>query len=161
MGIFDRFKSEKKEEKKPAEKKRGSKNVAAEKKAKLKSKKEVLKKPARIAGQSVAGGEAKRKKVSKRENNIAHNVLLELLVTEKSTELGQLGKYAFKVNQDAGKNRVKEAVEGYYGVGVTKVNIVKIRPKKRLHGRTVGWKKGFKKAIVTLQEGDAIGAEGV
>lgn len=72
--------------------------------------------------------------------------------------MGQFGKYVFKVNPRAGKHEIKSAVEDYYGVGVTKVNIIKIHPKKRIHGRIVGYKQGFKKAIVTLQEGDAIGA---
>jgi large subunit ribosomal protein L23 len=103
-----------------------------------------------------------KRKVSKKEENIAHRVLLENLISEKSTLLAAQNKYVFKVTKNAGKFQIKEAIEGYYGVQVVSVNTIKINPKKRIHGRTVGWKKGFKKAVVTLQVGDTIGvAEGV
>ena len=66
------------------------------------------------------------------------------------------------MTKDSGKFQIKEAIEGYYGVQVVSVNTIKINPKKRIHGRTIGWKKGFKKAVVTLRAGDTIGiAEGV
>ncbi|MDI6777866.1 MAG: 50S ribosomal protein L23 [Patescibacteria group bacterium] len=162
MGIFDRIIG-KKEEKKSAEKTEKEKRIAAapgdgkpktvkveKKRAEKKSKVEKPKK------------ESRSKKVAKKEENRAHSVLTAPLVSEKSTVLGQYNKYVFRVSQKANKNEIKSAIEDYYGVGVTKVNIVKIHPKKRMHGRTVGWKQGFKKAIVTLQEGDTIGvAEGV
>lgn len=168
MGIFDRFKSKKEDEEKSAEKKekpkvaRGPARQIKVEKKKAKSKTEKPKKPARIATRSVAGGETKTRKVAKKEENLAYRALLEPLVSEKSTGLGQFNKYVFKVHSKASKFQVKSAVEDYYGVGVTKVNIIKIRPKKRIHGRTVGWKQGFKKAVVTLAAGDTIGVtEGV
>jgi large subunit ribosomal protein L23 len=89
-------------------------------------------------------------------------VLLENLISEKATMLAAQNKYVFKVLKHAGKFQIKEAVEGYYGVQVVSVNTIRISPKKRIHGRTIGWKKGFKKAVVTLREGDTIAAvEGV
>jgi len=106
--------------------------------------------------------EVKTKKVLKKEENIAHRILLEPLITEKSSGLGQFNQYVFKVSQEASKGQIKGAVRDYYGVGVTGVNIIKIHSKKRIHGRTIGYKKGYKKAVVTLQQGDTIGiAEGV
>lgn len=106
--------------------------------------------------------EIAKRKVSKKDENIAHRVLLENLISEKSTLLAAQNKYVFKVTKDAGKFQIKEAIEGYYGVQVVSVNTIKINPKKRIHGRTIGWKKGFKKAVVTLRSGDTIGvAEGV
>lgn len=103
-----------------------------------------------------------KRKVSKKEENIAHRVLLENLISEKSTLLAAQNKYVFKVTKEAGKFQIKEAIEGYYGVQVVSVNTIRINPKKRIHGRTIGWKKGFKKAVVTLRSGDTIGAaEGV
>lgn len=150
MGIFDRFKSKEEPEKKPAEKKEKPKAVQPEKKKESKSR---VEKPKRGA---------KTRKIVKKEENIAYEILLEPLVSEKSTGLGQFNKYVFKVHPKASKFQIKSAVENYYGVGVTKVNIIKIHPKKRIHGRTVGWKQGFKKAVVTLQQGDTIGVtEGV
>jgi large subunit ribosomal protein L23 len=106
--------------------------------------------------------ETVKRKVAKKEENIAHKVLLENLISEKSTLLASQNKYVFKVTKQAGKFQIKEAVEGYYGVQVVSVNTIRINPKKRIQGRTIGWKKGYKKAIVTLRPGDTIGAvEGV
>jgi large subunit ribosomal protein L23 len=102
------------------------------------------------------------KKMMKREENIAHRIVLEPIISEKSTTLGAENKYVFKVSQNSSKFQIKEAIEGYYGVGVIGVNTIKIHPKKRIQGRTVGYKKGYKKAIVTLRQGDTIGVtEGV
>ena len=127
-----------------------------EKKAKSESKKV---KTAKIAKPKK---EVAKRKVSKKDENIAHRVLLENLISEKSTLLAAQNKYVFKVTKDSGKFQIKEAIEGYYGVQVVSVNTIKINPKKRIHGRTIGWKKGFKKAVVTLRAGDTIGiAEGV
>ena len=80
-------------------------------------------------------------------------MLLENLISEKATMLASQNKYVFKVDKYAGKFQIKEAVEGYYGVQVVSVNTIKISPKKRIQGRTIGWKKGFKKAVVTLRQG--------
>ena len=92
-----------------------------------------------------------KRKVAKKEENIAHKVLLENLISEKSTLLAAAEQICFQGDEGAGKFQIKEAIEGYYGVQVVSVNTIKINPKKRIHGRTIGWKKGFKKAIVTLQ----------
>lgn len=163
MGIFDKIIGKKSAQggpasgwEKPAEKKEKPKKdrvQAKQVKAEKKPKKPVVTQPRK---------KEKTRKVLKKERNIAHQILIEPFITEKSTSLGQFNKYVFKVSHEAGKNRIKEAIQDYYGVGVTSVNIIKIHPKKRIHGRTVGWKQGFKKAIVTLQEGDTIGiTEGV
>lgn len=143
-------KAEKKDEVKKAEE-QIPKKAKTEKKAIVK--KEKVLKPKK---------EVSKRKVSKKDENIAHRVLLENLISEKSTLLASQNKYVFKVTKDAGKFQIKEAIEGYYGVQVVSVNTIKVSPKKRIHGRTIGWKKGFKKAVVTLREGDSIAAvEGV
>lgn len=171
MGIFDKIlgKEEKKEKPQPeagqplaeanksVEKK--TTDVGSEKTAKAK-KAEV--KPVKKAKIIKSKKEAAKRKVAKKEENTAHKVLLENLISEKSTVLASQNKYVFKVAKQAGKFQIKEAVEGYYGVQVVSVNTIKINPKKRIQGRTIGWKKGYKKAIVTLQPGDTIGAvEGI
>lgn len=138
----------KKEEKKPV--------VAKAEKAEKTKTKSVKKTKAEKPRKETA-----RRNVSKKDENIAHKVLLENLISEKSTLLAAENKYVFKVVKSAGKFQIKEAVEGYYGVQVVGVNTIKINPKKRVQGRTIGWKKGYKKAVVTLQPGDTIGAEGV
>ena len=65
-------------------------------------------------------------------------------------------KYTFRVTKAATKKEVKAAIEGFYGVKVTKVSTVNIGAKKRSYGRYVGKKAFLKKATVTLKEGDSI-----
>ncbi len=157
MGILDRILGKKEKESKKAEKKIAP--FKAEKRKPFSAEKTPRGKTKKVAKSKK---ESKIRKVAKKENNIAHQILIEPLMTEKATNLGQLNKYVFKVFPGANKSQVKSAVEDYYGVGVVSVNIVKIHPKKRIQGQTIGWKQGFKKAIVTLQAGDTIGAvEGV
>lgn len=88
--------------------------------------------------------------------DLAHRVLVEPMITEKSHQLMTENKYVFQVSGSANKRQVAEAVKEMYNVTVEKVNVVTIHPKKRVYGRTVGWKSGFKKAIVKLKEGDKI-----
>jgi large subunit ribosomal protein L23 len=153
-------KSVKKMEKIEAEKE--TDDIKSEKPVKAEKEKTKPVKKAKSAKTEKPKKEIAKRKVSKKEENIAHRVLLENLISEKSTLLAAQNKFVFKVTKDAGKFQIKEAVEGYYGVQVVSVNTIRINPKKRIHGRTVGWKKGFKKAVVTLREGDSIAAvEGV
>lgn len=90
----------------------------------------------------------------------AFRILKAPHITEKAAALAEKGKYIFKVYSGANKVEIKKAIEGFYGVKVRKVNIVHMKPKKRRLGRIEGWKgglkKGFKKAIVTLKEGEKI-----
>jgi large subunit ribosomal protein L23 len=69
-------------------------------------------------------------------------------------------KYVFLVHPGANKIEIARAVEEIYGrdkVKVVAVNTVRIHPKRRSVRGRVGMKPGFKKAIVTLREGDQIG----
>ena len=165
MSILDRFKG-KKEEEAPAKEK--AKVVEAEKLRRSPMAKSESR-PQSASGKTPKKSEKlvkkvspKRKKMAANAENFAWQHLISTLVTEKSTLLAQDNKYMFKVHQQANKYQIKDAVENYYGVVVTKVNIIKIHPKKRIQGRTVGVKKGYKKAIVTLRAGDTItSAEGV
>jgi len=77
-------------------------------------------------------------------------------ISEKGTYLQSNNKYVFKISSNAVKPSVKNAVEGTYNVKVSKVNIISVRPKPRRRGATAGLKKGYKKAIVTLAEGEKI-----
>lgn len=164
MSIFDKILGKKQEEEKKSEvKKEKPAVIEAEKSFKTEKKleKQTPKKVKAVKTEKPKKEIAKRK-ITKKDNNIAHKVLLENLISEKSTMLAAENKYVFKVHLKAGKFQIKEAVEGYYGVQVVGVNTIRINPKKRIQGRTIGWKKGFKKAIVTLRQGDTIGAaEGV
>lgn len=94
--------------------------------------------------------------LSEKFSNIACRILLEPRVTEKSHDLMASNKYVFKIAKESGKSAVKKAVEELYGVKVIKVNTINIPSKKRTYARKVGWKSGYKKAIVTLKKGDRI-----
>ncbi len=88
--------------------------------------------------------------------DIAYRVLVEPWITEKTHAAIADNKYTFKVIRSATKLEAKKAIEGIYGVKVEKVTVVNIKAKKRAYGRHVGTKSGFKKATVTLKQGDKI-----
>jgi large subunit ribosomal protein L23 len=102
--------------------------------------------------------ETKRGKIQKEigKSLIAFRVLKEPRITEKGTRLEDQRQYVFKVLPQSNKNEIKRAIEEIYGVKVKKVNIVRIPRKKRRLGRQEGWKSGYKKAILTLKEGEKI-----
>jgi large subunit ribosomal protein L23 len=88
-------------------------------------------------------------------------ILIRPLVTEKMTALQEKqGKYGFIVDKDANKIEIKKAVEKTYGVTVTKVNTLRYDGKQKSRytktGIISGRAAGYKKAIVSLQAGDAI-----
>jgi large subunit ribosomal protein L23 len=170
MSIFDKILGKKEKADKKAAKPEAAKTeksehgdlIATAEVEPPKKAEKIASRKAKSAKTAKSKKEVAKRNVSKKEENIAHRVLLENLISEKSTLLAAQNKYVFKVKKNAGKYQIKEAVEGYYGVQVVSVNTIKINPKKRIHGRTIGWKKGFKKAVVTLRAGDTIGvAEGV
>ncbi len=89
-------------------------------------------------------------------NPVLYDVVRVPLVTEKSTNLSQFNKVVFRVRDDATKKDVKQAVEAVFGVQVVKVNTLNKRGKlKGFRGR-LGRQVGYKKAIVSLAEGQSI-----
>ncbi len=85
-----------------------------------------------------------------------YEVIKRPLVTEKSTTLQTIGKYAFEVNSDANKMQIKDAVEKAFKVSVTAVNVITIPAGTRRVGRRKVAVPAMKKAIVTLKTGDKI-----
>ena len=84
-------------------------------------------------------------------------VILAPLVTEKGTLVGELGnQFLFKVSPDANKIEIKKAVEDFFKVKVVRVHTVNMLGKKRRVGRIVGQRAAWKKAYVTLAEGQSI-----
>jgi large subunit ribosomal protein L23 len=87
----------------------------------------------------------------------ATEVIIQPLLTEKSVGLQRLGKYTFKVAIDATKIEIEKAIQALGRCEVEKVNTIvvkgKIRRTRRGTGRTPDWKK----AVVTLKEGQALG----
>ncbi len=85
-----------------------------------------------------------------------HEVLLRPMITEKSTIMADMGKYAFRVAPKANKIQVKEAVQKTFGVKVQDVNITKLRGKVKRYGPRFKKRPDVKKAVVTLKSGDKI-----
>lgn len=87
----------------------------------------------------------------------SHDIIKALLKTEKSTFFMEPdGKYLFLVNKVANKIQIKKAVEEIYKVKVKDVNTVISSGKNRRVRRELGRTPDFKKAIVTLKEGQKI-----
>ena len=85
-----------------------------------------------------------------------YQIIIRPLVTEKNTNLMSLNKYSFEVDRNANKLQIKQAIETIFNVGVTKVHTMNVRGKMRRRGREFGYTRDWKKAIVTLAEGDRI-----
>jgi len=79
------------------------------------------------------------------------------LVTEKVSKLqGTYNQYAFEVDKRANKIQIKKAIEERFGVKVLKVRTMNVKGKVKRLGRFQGKRPDWKKAIVTLREGDTI-----
>ncbi|HEU5260278.1 MAG: 50S ribosomal protein L23 [Gemmatimonadales bacterium] len=86
-----------------------------------------------------------------------HRTVVGPVVTEKSSAAyGARKEYAFRVHPDATKPQIRAAIESLFKVTVTDVRTMVVRAKRRTLGRHVGRRPSWKKAIVTLREGDAI-----
>ena len=87
-------------------------------------------------------------------------VLKESIVTEKATSLSaHSNQYSFEVYPDSDKKQVAAAVEQLFKVNVVRVNILNkksVMKRSRFNRNQMGTKRGYKKAIVTLKQGDAI-----
>lgn len=89
-------------------------------------------------------------------------ILLQPIITEKQTDITEKmsTRYGFKVARDANKTQIKEAVEKMYDVNVVSVNTANYDGKRKARytkgGLVVGRKPAYKKAIVTLKEGQVI-----
>lgn len=84
-------------------------------------------------------------------------IILRPLITEKGTLLKeQANQYLFEVAKDANKIEVKQAVEALFKVKVLDVRTISLKGKRRRLGRFVGRTPDWKKAVVTLQEGQSI-----
>jgi large subunit ribosomal protein L23 len=88
------------------------------------------------------------------------SILKRPLVTEKISAMNEKGKYGFIVDIEANKVEIKQAVEKQYGVNVSKVNTIKVMGKLKTRytkaGVLSGRRPNYKKAIVTLAEGEVI-----
>jgi len=89
------------------------------------------------------------------------DVLVRPVLTEKvNSQMEKSGRYTFEVDKKANKLEIKKAVEEFYGVKVAEVNTVIVPGKNKTRFTKAGFLKGvkpsYKKAVVTLAEGDSI-----
>ena len=87
----------------------------------------------------------------------AHQIIKRPLITEKSTRQKEEGnQIAFVVDPKANKIEIRQAVEKLFKVKVLRVRTMNLVGKRKRLGRFFGWQSDWKKAIVTLREGDRI-----
>ncbi|MEI7890621.1 MAG: 50S ribosomal protein L23 [bacterium] len=124
----------------------------------IEEKKELVSKAKSVVAKATKKVSAPKKEVIAVAKNaeVAYRVLIEPWITEKTHKAIADNKYTFKVVKSSTKKQVKLAIEGTYGVAVSKITVVNIKPKKKAYGRHMGVKSGFKKATVTLKEGSKI-----
>lgn len=84
------------------------------------------------------------------------DLVIRPIVTEKATMLLEQNKYVFEVILKATKPEIRAAIESLFEVKVTAVNTLRPPRKKRRVGKFIGYKPHYKRAIVTLAEGDTI-----
>lgn len=152
MGIFDRFKKKKEDKDKKLAK--PAKTTEVEKEIKYESKLTPEGKLVKVAKKEKR--EAKVAKPKKEDTGEAWRILLKPLYTEKITGLGILNQYAFMVAPATNKIEVRKAIKKVYGVDPIKVNITNVQGKDVKYGRSEGRTKKWKKAIVTLAQGQKI-----
>jgi len=85
-----------------------------------------------------------------------YDVLVKPVVTEKTSALMAENKYTFRVDKAANKIEIKHAVESIFKVDVTDVKTMNMPGKLKRQGKTSGMTSEWKKAIVTLKDGQRL-----
>lgn len=124
------------------------------------TKKDDAKKPAKKAAKPAAKKESKKKEkksvVKADIHSSAYKVLMQPHVTEKAARFENEGKYVFRVSLSSTKEDVKKAIAKVYGVTPKKVHVQNVLGKKSRSGHKNRKPATYKKAIVTLAQGDSI-----
>jgi len=95
-------------------------------------------------------------------NSNAHWVLVHPLVSEKAAQAEANNVYTFVVNSKASKDAVRQAIKDVYGVVPDRVRMINVEGKIARHGRSLGRRGDWRKALVTLRKGQTISThEGV
>lgn len=84
------------------------------------------------------------------------DIIIAPVVTEKSAMNAEKGIYTFKADKRATKTQIKKTIEKEFGVHVVKINTLLTKPKDRRVGKYTGKTKVYKKAIVSLKDGETI-----
>lgn len=86
----------------------------------------------------------------------ARDIIIRPIITERSYDMIEMNKYTFEVAKSANKIEIAKAVEELFDVKVVKVNTLHVKPKKKRVRVVQGLTRTWKKAVVTLAEGDTI-----
>lgn len=86
----------------------------------------------------------------------ARSIIIRPIVSERSYDMIELNRYTFEVAKTAKKIEIAKAVEEIFDVNVTNVNTLNVKPKKKRVRRQAGYTRSWKKAIVTIAEGESI-----
>ncbi len=84
------------------------------------------------------------------------SIIKRRVISEKAFSFQDFGKYVFVVDRRANKPEIKKAVEAIFNVGVDNVSIINRKGKIKVFKGIKGRKPSFKKAIVTLKEGETL-----
>jgi large subunit ribosomal protein L23 len=86
----------------------------------------------------------------------SNNVIIKPVVSEKSTDLMEMGQYVFRVSMKANKHQIKRAIKDIFNVEPERVNIIRVRGKRKRVRSQYGITPAWKKAIVKLKKGEKI-----
>ena len=84
------------------------------------------------------------------------DIIIAPVITEKSAHQAEQNVYTFKVASSANKIEIKKAIEAAFGVKVEKINTLNTKAKDKRVGKYTGKTKTYKKAFVTLKDGETI-----
>ncbi len=84
------------------------------------------------------------------------SIIKRPVVTEKTTLGADLQQYVFEVSLEANKHQIRSAIESLFDVHVTKVRTAVMQGKRKRFGRNMGKRSNWKKAVVTLRDGESI-----
>ena len=88
--------------------------------------------------------------------NSPYEVIIRPVVSERSYDLMEQGKYTFEVARNAPKEEIRAAIEKLFDVHVIKVNTINVKPKNKRVRYQYGKTRQWKKAIVTVAPGEEI-----
>jgi large subunit ribosomal protein L23 len=83
-------------------------------------------------------------------------VIIRPVISEKSFALAEVGKYTFRVHDNAHKTEIRQAVESLFEVSVKEIRTAWVKPKPKRRGYTSGQTRKWKKAVVQVAPGETI-----
>lgn len=149
MGLLDRFRKKQKKDQLAAISRSSAEQP-------LKKRSGANAEPRKEKAEKKSAGEEAKKPVLRTGPSNAHAVLIRQIVTEKSTKAEASRHYTFEIARPATKSDVASAVQSLYHVRPTAVRIQRYDGKRVRYGRHTGARRSWKKAIVTVAEGQSI-----